>query len=471
MSADPALLTIAGAARALQARTLSPVELLEACFDRIRACDPALNAFVLLTEARARADAERAHREIASGDWRGPLHGVPYGLKDIIDTAGIRTTCHSQLLIDNVPARDAHVAALLQAAGGVLVGKMATHEFATGGPAFDLPFPPARNPWDRACFTGGSSSGSGAAVAAGMLPLALGTDTGGSIRLPAAYCGAAGIKPSWGRVSRRGVAPLSFSLDHIGPLCWTVEDCALSLGVLAGFDRADPGSADLPVPDYAAQLEGGVSGTTIGYVRSFSDGASDDMASGIEAALSALSKLGARIVEVTLPPMHLFQAAYRAICGAEGFAVHAHDLRTRPHLYARVTRERLMVGAFVTGDDYVQGQRMRRELTAAVDHALDGVDLLAAATILTPAPRLEEVDTSPLRRAAPITVPFNITGHPALSLCCGYGKSGLPLALQLVGRPFDEARPLRAGHAYERATSWRERRPSIAPPAEAVAAQ
>jgi len=469
MNVDPASLTLAGAARALQARTLSPVELLEASLERIRAWNPSLDAFVLLTEARAREDAERAHREIASGQYRGPLHGVPYGLKDIIDTAGIRTTCHSRLLLENVPATDAHVATLLHQAGGVLMGKLATHEFATGGPAFDLPFPPARNPWDRSCFTGGSSSGSGAAIASGMLPLALGTDTGGSIRLPAAYCGVAGIKPTYGRVSRRGVAPLSFSLDHIGPLCWTVEDCALSLGVLAGFDAADHGSADLPVPNYAAALAGGVSGMTIGYVRNFSDGASEDMAAGIDAALNELSRLGARVVEVELPPMSLFQAAYRAICGAEGFAVHAHDLRTRPHLYARVTRERLMVGAFVTGEDYVQGQRVRRELTASVDRALQSVDLLAAATILAPAPRLEDVDTSPLRRAAPITVPFNITGHPALSLCCGYGKGGLPLALQLVGRPFDESRVLRAGHAYERATQWREQRPVIAP--QAVAAQ
>ena len=468
MSVDPASLTLAGAARALKAGTLSPVALLEATLERVRAWDPALDAFVLLTEARAREDAERARREIASGHWRGPLHGVPYGLKDIIDTAGIRTTCHSRLLLDNVPTKDAHVASLLHQAGGVLMGKMATHEFATGGPAFDLPFPPARNPWDPACFTGGSSSGSGAAVASGMLPLALGTDTGGSIRLPAAYCGVAGIKPTYGRVSRRGVAPLSFSLDHIGPLCWTVEDCALSLGVLAGFDPADPGSADLPVPDYAALLDGGVAGMTIGYVRHFSEGASDDMAAGIEAALAELSRLGARVIDVRLPDMSLFQAAYRAICGAEGFAVHAHDLRTRPELYARVTRERLMVGAFVTGEEYVQAQRLRRELTTAVDRALRDVDLLASAAILTPAPRLEDVDTSPLRRAAPITVPFDITGHPALSLCCGFGTGGLPLALQLVGRPFDESRVLRAGHAYERATSWRDRRPAITPQAAAA---
>lgn len=468
MSIDPASLTLAQTARALKARTFSPVELLEATLERIRIWNPALDAFVLLTEARAREDAERAHREIAAGQWRGPMHGVPYGLKDIIDTAGIRTTCHSRLLLENVPAKDAHVAALLHQAGGVLMGKMATHEFATGGPAFDLPFPPARNPWDRACFTGGSSSGSGAAVASGMLPLALGTDTGGSIRLPAAYCGIAGIKPSYGRVSRRGVAPLSFSLDHIGPLCWTVEDCALSLGVLAGFDAADPGSADLPVPDYAGLLEGGVSGMSIGYVRHFGEGASDDMTAGIEAALAELSRLGARIVEIELPPMAVFQAAYRAICGAEAFAVHAQDLRTRPHMYARITRERLMVGAFVTGADYVQGQRMRRELTAKVDRALESVDLLACAAIPVPAPRLEDVDTSPLRYSAPITVPFNITGHPALSLCCGFGKGGLPLALQLAGRPFDESRVLRAGHAYERATRWRERRPAIAPQAAAA---
>jgi aspartyl-tRNA(Asn)/glutamyl-tRNA(Gln) amidotransferase subunit A len=457
------ILTIADASRAIAAGALSPVTLTEACLARIRAQNPVLDAVVCLTEERAMADAARAAREIAAGRKRGPLHGIPYGLKDIIDTAGIRTTCHSRIHLERVPEHDAEVARRLAEAGGVLVGKLATHEFATGGPAFDLPFPPARNPWDPRRFTGGSSSGSGAAVGAGLLPLALGTDTGGSIRLPAAYCGIAGLKPSYGRVSRRGVAPLSFSLDHVGPLAWTVEDCAIALQVLAGYDPGDPGSADLPVPDYLAGLTGEVSGLRLGYVRSFhANGADPAMVAGLDAAVQALARLGMEVVEVELPPLDLFQACARAISGAEAYAVHEQDLRTRPELYARVTRERLSLGAYVTGPDYVQAQRLRRELNAAVATVLERVDVLASAVIPTPAPLIEDVEDGPWRHRAPITGPFNITGEPALSLCCGYSADGLPLALQLSGRMFEEATVLRVGHAYELATPWRDRRPALA---------
>jgi aspartyl-tRNA(Asn)/glutamyl-tRNA(Gln) amidotransferase subunit A len=462
MTIDVSTLTLATAAHGIKSGALSPVALTKAYLERIKRFDGALNSVVLLTEDRALADADLAEREIAAGRYRGPLHGMPYGLKDIIDTAGIRTTCHSRIHLERVPSADATVAARLKAAGGVLVAKLATHEFATGGPAFDLPFPPARNPWRTTHFTGGSSSGSGAAVSAALLPFALGTDTGGSIRLPAAYCGIAGLKATYGRVSRRGVAPLSFSLDHVGPLAWTVEDCALALQILAGHDASDPGSADLPVPDYAAALGAGIAGLTIGYVRAFhANGADPEMADGLDAAMAAFERLGAKVIEVTLPPMRLFQACARAISGAEAFSVHEQDLRTRPELYARVTRERLMLGAYVTAADYVQAQRLRRELTALVDEALRGVDVLATAAILAPAPRLDDVETGPWRSNPPITTPFNITGHPALSLCCGFSKSGLPLALQLAGRAFDEATLLRAGHAYEQATPWRERRPLL----------
>ncbi len=455
-------ITIAEAARQIRTRTVSPVDLARDAIAALRATDATLHSAVLLTEDRAMADAARAEAEIAAGKYRGPMHGIPYGLKDIIDTAGIRTTCHSQLCIDRVPDADATVAARLAEAGGVLVAKMATHEFATGGPAFDLPFPPARNPWNPAHFTGGSSSGSGAAVAAGALPLALGSDTGGSIRLPAAYCGTAGLKPTYGRVSRRGVAPLAFSLDHLGPLTWTVEDCALAMQVLAGYDLHDAGSANLPVPDYAAALGQDVRGLTVGVLDGFlGDDTSEEMSAGIEAAVTMLQTLGMKLVRITLPPREMFHAASRGISAPEGFSIHEQDLRHRPELYARVTRERLMLGAFVTASDYVQAQRLRTHLTAAVDAAFAKADVLATATVPSVAPRIDEVDTGPWRKQMNLTSAFNITGHPALSLCCGFGASGLPLSLQLVGRAFDEATVMRVGHAYEQATSWRERRPAL----------
>ncbi len=455
-------LTVAVAAQAIRAGTLSPVALTKDCLARIAAHDHALHAFVLVTPERALADAEQAEREIAAGGYRGPLHGIPFGLKDIIDTAGIRTTCHSRLYLDRVPAADATVARRLSDAGAVLVGKLATHEFATGGPAFDLPFPPARNPWNTAHFTGGSSSGAGAAVAAGLVPLALGTDTGGSIRLPAAYCGIAGLKPTYGRVSRRGVAPLSFSLDHVGPLARTAEDCALAMQALAGFDPCDPGSANVTVPDYAAALGAPVEGLRVAYVRGvLGDDADPAMVAGLEAAMDVLAGLGAEIVEIDLPEMDLFHAVTRAISGAEAFSVHERDLQTRPELYARITRERLSMGAYVTAADYVQAQRLRRMLTDAVSEVLTQVDLLATAAIPAPAPVLEAVETTAWRTRHPITAPFNVSGHPALSVCCGYDTAGLPLALQFVGRHFDEATVLQLGHAYELATGWTDRRPDL----------
>lgn len=463
-------LTVAEAAAAIRAGTLSPVALVRECLARIEAHNGVLAAFVSVTADRALADAERAEREIVAGRYRGALHGMPVALKDIIDTCGIRTTCHSRLHLDRVPTADATVARRLSDAGAVLVGKLATHEFATGGPAFDLPFPPARNPWNPAHFTGGSSSGAGAAVAAGLVPLALGTDTGGSIRLPAAYCGIAGLKPTYGRVSRRGVAPLSFSLDHVGPLARTAEDCALAMQALAGFDRHDPGSADVPVPDYADALGAPVEGLRIGYVRDFLTEDDDPaMLAGLDAAVETLARLGAEIVEIELPPMDLFHAVARAISGSEAFSIHEQDLRKRPHMYARITRERLSLGAYVTAADYVQAQRLRRILTDAVSEVLTRVDLLATAAIPAPAPVLETVDTAPWREKHPITAPFNVTGHPALSVCCGYADGGLPLALQLVGRHFDEATVLQLGHAYERASGWCERRPDLA--AAALAAE
>jgi aspartyl-tRNA(Asn)/glutamyl-tRNA(Gln) amidotransferase subunit A len=463
MSARP-LPTLAEAGRKIAAGEVSPVALTEAALARAEALQPKLDAFIEITAERALAAAKRAEQEIAGGRRRGPLHGIPYGLKDIYDAAGLRTTAHSRLLLDNVASADAETTARLEAAGMILIGKLATHEFATGGPAFDLPFPPARNPWNPRHFTGGSSSGSGAAVAAGIVSLAMGSDTGGSIRLPAAYCGTVGLKPSYGRVSRRGVAPLCYSLDTTGPLTWTVEDAALSLQVLAGYDPRDPGSADLPVPDYTARLRDGVNGLRVGYCRAFStDGEVEAVQSAaLDAAAQLLAKLGAEVSEVALPPNEQFQACVRTISASEGFAIHAKDLQTRPELYARVTRERLMLGAFVSARQYVQAQRLRRILTRKVDALFERCDLLLTAIVPGPAPLLEETDDGPWRRQQPLASVFNATGHPAMAQPCGFAANGLPLSLQLVGRHFDEATVLRAGHAYEAAAGWIEKRPALA---------
>jgi len=456
--------TIAEASHRIAAGELSPVALTEAALARAAALNDRLAAFIEITAERARAAARRAAAEIAGGRRRGPLHGIPYGLKDIYDAAGLRTTAHSRLLLDNVAAADAATTARLEAAGMVLIGKLATHEFATGGPAFDLPFPPARNPWNTAHFTGGSSSGSAAAVAAGVLPLAMGSDTGGSIRLPAAYCGTVGLKPTYGRVSRRGVVPLCYSLDTCGPLTWTVEDAALALQALAGYDPRDPGSADLPVPDYRAALRRGIGGLRIGYARAFNEdaGVGSEQRAALDVAAQVLAKLGAAVIEVRLPPNDHFQAVCRTISHSESFAIHQDDLRKRPELYARVTRERLMLGGFITAAQYVQAQRLRRILTARVDALLEECDVLLSAVIPGPAPLLEETDDGPWRKQQPISSVFNVTGHPAMAQPCGFAANGLPLAAQFVGRAFDEASVLRVGHAYEQAAGWTAQRPALA---------
>ena len=455
--------TLAEAGRQLAAGKVSPVELTEIALSRATALNPKLDAFIEITADRARAAARRAEREISGGRRRGPLHGVPYGLKDIYDAAGLRTTAHSRLLLDNVASADAETTARLEAAGMVLIGKLATHEFATGGPAFDLPFPPARNPWNTAHFTGGSSSGSGAAVAAGILGLAMGSDTGGSIRLPAAYCGTVGLKPTYGRVSRRGVAPLCYSLDTAGPLTWTVEDAALALQVLAGYDPRDPGSADVPVPDYTEHLRRGVTGLRVGYARAFNEDGKvgPEQAAALDKTAEVLKALGAEVIEVNLPPNDHFQACARTISHSESFAIHAEDLRKRPELYARVTRERLTLGAFVTARQYVQAQRLRRILTNKVDALFERCDVLLAAIIPGPAPVLEGTDTNPWRNPQPLASVFNVTAHPCIAQLCGFAANGLPLSAQFVGRAFDEATVLRVGHAYERAAGWVARRPAL----------
>ncbi|MCZ8141927.1 MAG: amidase [Acetobacteraceae bacterium] len=455
--------SLAEASAGIAAGTLSPVALTEAALARIAALDPKLNAFITVTADRARRAAAAAEAEIKAGKRRGPLHGIPYALKDIYDVAGVRTTAHSKLLIDNVAREDAASTARLEAAGMVLLGKLSTHEFARGGPTDVLPFPNAKNPWNAAHFAGGSSSGSGVAVASGMVGLAMGSDTAGSIRLPATFCGIVGLKPTYGVISRRGVVPLSFTLDHAGPLTRTVEDCALAMQVLAGHDPGDPGSAREAVPDYSADLRKGVAGLTIGRARAYDieAGVDAEVMAAVDAAAEQWRALGAKIIDVALPSKRRMDACIQTILIAEGFAIHGEWLRARPQDYGRVTRERLMMGAFVTGSEYVQAQRLRRIITAEVDAVLAGCDAILCAGNPTAAPRLADVDEGPFRKSHPITGPFNATGHPALALPCGFGASGLPLGLQLIGRSYGEAMLFRIAQAYEQAAGWMARRPEL----------
>jgi aspartyl-tRNA(Asn)/glutamyl-tRNA(Gln) amidotransferase subunit A len=455
--------SLADASAGIAAGTLSPIALTEAALARIAALDPKLNAFITITADRARRAAAAAEAEIKAGKRRGPLHGIPYALKDIYDVAGVRTTAHSKLLIDNVAREDAASTARLEAAGMVLLGKLSTHEFARGGPTDVLPFPNAKNPWNTARFAGGSSSGSGVAVASGMVGLAMGSDTAGSIRLPATFCGIVGLKPTYGVISRRGVVPLSFTLDHAGPLTRSVEDCALAMQVLAGHDPGDPGSAREAVPDYSADLRKGVAGLTIGRARAYDieAGVDAEVMAAVDAAAEQWRALGATIVDVVLPSKQRMDACIQTILIAEGFAIHGEWLRTRPQDYGRVTRERLMMGAFVTGAEYVQAQRLRRIITAQVDAVLAGCDAILCAGNPTAAPRLVDVDEGPFRKSHPITGPFNATGHPALALPCGFGAAGLPLGLQLIGRNYGEAMLFRIAQAYEQAAGWVARRPEL----------
>ncbi|MDN3566779.1 amidase [Paeniroseomonas aquatica] len=462
MSAPP-VPSLAEASAGIADGTLSPVALCEQALARIAALEPALNAFILLTADRARAAAATAEAEIKAGRSRGPLHGIPYALKDIYDVAGLPTTAHSRVLIGrNTPVADSDAAARLEAAGMVLLGKLATHEFARGGVRDDdLPFPRAKNPWNPLHFAGGSSSGSGAGVSSGMMALAMGSDTGGSIRLPAAFSGCVGLKPTYGRLSRRGVVPLSFGMDHTGPLTRTVEDCALAMQVLAGHDPEDPGSAPVPVGDYMSGLRDGVAGLRLGYARAYNieAGVDAEALAANDAAVEVLAKLGAGIVEVAMPSLKRFEAAVWTIIHAESFAIHQQDLRQRPEAYGRTTRERIMLGAFVTGPQYVQAQRLRLSLMREVDALFGEVDAILCAPAHGAAPLAAESDDGPWRRAQPITAAFNVTGHPALCLPAGFAANGLPLSLQIVGRNFDEATVLRIGQAYEQATEWHTRRP------------
>jgi aspartyl-tRNA(Asn)/glutamyl-tRNA(Gln) amidotransferase subunit A len=460
-----AILTIAEAARRIAAKQLSPVELAKTHLDRIRRLDPQLNAFLLVTEERALADAKAAEARQMAGALRGRLDGIPIAHKDIYNTAGIRTTAHSKQLEHNVPTRDAHTVSKWADAGAVMLGKLATHEFAFGGPSFDLPWPPARNPWNRDHFTAGSSSGTGAAVAAGLILGGTGSDTGGSIRGPAALCGIAGIKPTYGLSSRTGILPLAFSLDHAGPMAWTAEDCGLLLQGMAGPDAEDPASVDRPIPDFTAELGKGVKGLRIGVVRHFFERdhrASDATRAGIDAAMDFYAKEGAEVRDITLSPAADYHAVGYLIMICEAFALHGPWMRERFMDYGELFRDRVSLAATVSGPDMIQATRRRRLLCREMAAAMENLDIIVSASQAGEAPRIDSVPKWANMEKPSFTMPFNVTGFPAISICTGFGEGGLPVAMQLAGKPFTEPTLLRAAHAYETAMPWRARRPAMA---------
>jgi aspartyl-tRNA(Asn)/glutamyl-tRNA(Gln) amidotransferase subunit A len=459
------ILTIAEAAKLIAAKKLSPVELVKAHLDRIGRLDPQLNAFLLVTAERALADAKAAEARQMSNSPRGKLDGIPIAHKDIYCTAGIRTTAHSKLLKDNVPTRDARTVAKWAEAGTVMLGKLSTHEFAFGGPSFDLPWPPARNPWNREHFTAGSSSGTGAAVAAGLIMGGTGSDTGGSIRGPAALCGIAGIKPTYGLCSRVGILPLAYSLDHAGPMAWTAEDCALLLQAMAGHDPEDPASADRAVPDFTSELGKGAKGLRVGVVRHFfetDNRASDATRAGIDGALEFFHKEGAEVRDITLSPMIEYFAVGWLIMVTEAFALHGPWLRERFMDYSEMLRDRVALAAMLTGPDIVQATRRRRVLCREMAEAMADLDVIVMASAPAEAPRIDNVPKWSGIEKPSFTMPCNVTGFPAISICTGFGAGGLPVSMQLAGKPFTEPTLFRAAHAYETAMPWRAKRPAMA---------
>jgi aspartyl-tRNA(Asn)/glutamyl-tRNA(Gln) amidotransferase subunit A len=462
-------------ARAIATREVSPVEVTQAHLDRVAALDGKMRAFITVTADAALAAAKAAEAAVMAGERLGPLHGVPLALKDLYQTRGVRTTGGSRILGDWLPEEDATVVRRLAAAGAVSLGKLNMHEFAFGPEGLNAHYDTPWNPWDpnthRIC--GGSSSGSGAAVAAALCAGTLGSDTGGSIRIPSALCGITGIKPTYGRVSRAGVLPLSWSMDHVGPMCRSAADCALMLGAIAGRDPRDPSTSAEPVPDWSAALTGDVRGLRVGVLRAFfleSTGVA--LRQAVEEAVRTLEKLGAVANDVAFAGASLTPGASFAVLSPEAYAYHEDWLRTRPQDYGDDVRERLRVGAFVSAGDYLKGQRVRGILRDELNAAFANADVLVCATtpiVATPVGQTEvtveharmAVRTSLIR----YTRPFNLTGHPVASVPCGFTAAGLPVGLQIVGRAFDEATVLRVADAYQRATDWHKRRPPLDVPA------
>ena len=453
----------------VESKEVSPVEIIDAHLARIEATEPVLNSFITLLPDEARAAARRAEADIKRGNYLGPLHGIPVALKDLFNTAGVRTTSGSRVFDTFIPDQDCTVAMRFRQAGAILLGKLNMHQFAYGPTGENADYGHMHNPWDPEMVTGGSSGGSGSAAAAGQCTITTGSDTGGSIRIPAALCGIVGLKPTYGLVSRHGLTPLSWSLDHPGPMVRTVEDAALTMNVIAGHDPKDVASAKVEVPDYTTALTGDVRGLRIGVPREFFEAPLDpQVGQAVREALALLESMGAVITEVSFPMFKDAQAIGTAILMAEAAAYH-RDLLVKDgdKLYPPV-RLRLEAGLFISAADYLRGQQGRSLFDSQIRKLLEEVDLLAGPTEPVTAPKLlanqvqvGEHSMGTVPALTQYTRPFNITGSPTISVPCGFSDAGLPIGLQLAGRSFDELTVLRAAHAYEQATEWHLRRPPI----------
>jgi aspartyl-tRNA(Asn)/glutamyl-tRNA(Gln) amidotransferase subunit A len=472
-AAELAYLSIEEAAAQIARRALSPVELVRATLERIAALNPRLNAYLTVLAEPALAAAAEAEAAIGRGDYRGPLHGIPVGLKDIVHVAGVRTTGGSRSLGDFVASEDAAVTARLRAAGAIIVGKTHTHELAGGATSVNPFFGPARNPWDPTRIPGGSSGGSGIAVAAGLAQATIGTDTGGSVRLPAALCGAVGLKATLGRVSRRGVLARSWTMDHVGPLTRRVRDAAIVLGAIAGHDPADPHASRRPVPDYLAACTGDIRGLRVGVLQGpyIEQPLEPQIAAACAEAVGTLERLGARLAPVRLAHIAAAFHAGSIITLAEASSTQDETLRARPGDYGDDLRVAFEVGELISARQYLRALRVRPVVQRELGAALREVDVLVCPTvsILPPpigAPTVrvgdEELDVgNGMLLLARLTRPFSMAGVPAVAVPCGFAQEGLPISLQIIGRPWDEATILRVGHAYEAATTWHQRRPPL----------
>lgn len=461
MAADLAYTSLTELGRLLDARKVSPVEIVSAALERIERYNGRLASYITVCGEAALAAARRAEQEITGGGGRRTrLYGLPIAHKDISLTKGVRTTAHSRCLIEHVPDRDATHVRRLAEAGMIMLGKTNTTEFACG--TMDL-FGVARNPWDLSRYTGGSSAGSASALAAGMAPAATGSDTGGSIRVPASFCGVVGLKPTYGRVSRYGLIPLSWSMDHVGPMARTVADCALLLSTMAGHDLLDPTSARTPVPDFTDGLDAGVRGMVLGVPKQhFYEGLEPEVDGAARAALRHLEGEGARLEPVDLPLAGHIAGPGGILIMAEAYGLHARQLRERAADYGDRTRRRIASGACYTSGEYEAAMRVRVAWTRQAARALERVDAIVTPTLPHAAFTVEVQKAGEPPDTSWGTRHFNLSGHPALTLPCGFTAAGMPIGMQLAGRYFDEATLFRIAHAYERSTPWHDRRPALA---------
>ena len=455
----------------IKTRQLSPVELIRTYLDRIERYDGSLRAYITICREQALQAAREAESAVTKGDVLGPLHGIPIAVKDQLYTKGVRTTAGSRIMAEFVPDEDAEVVARLKEAGAVLLGKNNMHEFAMGG-TVTPPYGEPRNPWDLEHSPGGSSSGSGIAVAAGLCATAIGGDTGGSVRSPANYNGIVGLRPSWGRVSRYGVISLALSLDTPGPITRTVEDCALVLQVISGHDPKDPFSARLPVPDYAASLDAEVQGMRVGVIREllYNDFIDPEVQSAVNNATSLLERLGATVEEISLPLLNIVGPVFMTICDSEAASLHRKWLTTRPKDYDQATRRRMLAASLLPLALYHKAQQARNLIRRQFLEALNRFDVLLSPTTPTPPPPIGQVQhivrskedvEQRMFRGRPYMNPAGLVGNPAISIPCGFSLSGLPIGLHLAARSFNDVAVLRMAHAYERNTPWHTRRPPL----------